>query len=62
MTVKEMREFLSIFEDEDEILTMVHDSILGTPYRQYRGYYALRVKDDEGNPFLYVYDQKKTSG
>ncbi len=62
MTVKDLKEFLSNFEDGDEILTMVHDSILGTPYPQYRGYFALRAKDDEGNPVLYVYDQQKTKG
>lgn len=62
MIVRELRKFLDEFEDNDEILTMVHDNILGTPYRMYRGYFALRAKDDEGIPVLYIYDQQKTNG
>ncbi len=57
-TVKELREFLADFEDDDLILVMVHDAVLGTPLKQYRGYYPLAAKDDEGNPVLLVNKQK----
>jgi len=53
-TVKELRQFLSNFEEDDELLVMIHDAVLGTPFKQYRGYYNLGAKDDEGNPVLLV--------
>ncbi len=53
-TVGELRAFLTDYEDDDEMLVMVHDAVLGSPIRQYRGYFTLAAKDDEGNPVLLV--------
>lgn len=56
--VSELRSFLNEYEDDDLILIMIHDEVIGSPAKQYRGYYNLRTKDDEGNAVLLIHKRK----
>ena len=54
MKVKELKNFLSDYEDDDDVLTMIHSNVFGSKFKMFIGYFDLKYKDDEGNPVLLV--------
>jgi hypothetical protein len=57
-TVKDLRDFLAGYEDDDLLLIMVHDRVLGSSIPQYRGYYPMGATDQDGNPVLFINKQE----
>ena len=61
-TVKDLREFLADYEDDDLLLLMLHNRVAGGNFAMYQGYYPLGGTDQEGNPVLFVNQQRTSSG
>jgi len=62
VTVKELRDFLADYEDDDWVLMMLHNQVLGGAFKQYVGYFPFGATDQEGNPVLFVNPQKTRRG